>query len=188
MKPWLAPLAFALLAFTLAACASGGLVVPADERFAPGPASQDRVVSNMELGHRLMAGGEYELALRAFSRAAGEDGLTPEILMALGTANIGLGRLGQAETLLRDAERGDPTSPDINNNLAVVLMERGKVPEAAQYFRRAFALDNGQSVQIRDNLRKALAKLENPGYDDPNNEAYQLVRRGSSDYLISEFP
>lgn len=135
-----------------------------------------------------MAGREYELALRAFSRAAGEQGLTPDILMALGTANIGLGRLGQAEKLLRDAEAGDPSSPDINNNLAVVLMERGKTPEAAQYFRRAFALDNGQSVSIRDNLRKALAKLENPGYDATNNEAYQLVRRGSSDYLISEFP
>ncbi|MEM9972101.1 MAG: tetratricopeptide repeat protein, partial [Pseudomonadota bacterium] len=159
------------LALSVSACALGELSAPDDARLAPGAASEQRTITEMELGHRLMAGGEYELAFRAFSRAAGQKGLTPEIMMALGTANLAMGRLNQAETLLRDAEKDNPTSPDIANNLGVVLMERGKTPEAAQFFRRAFALDNGQSIAIRDNLRKALAKLDNPSYSPVQDEA-----------------
>jgi hypothetical protein len=64
-------------------------------------------------------------------------------------------------------------------------MERGKTPEAVQIFRRAFALDNGESDAIRDNLRLALAKSENPAINIDNNYKYKLVRRGSGDYLIS---
>lgn len=168
----------------LAACSSGGLIAPTDGPYAP-PTRGDRVITEMELGHRLMSAAEYELALKAFTRAAGEDGLTPDVLMAMGTANLGLGRLGIAEARLREAYEADQTSPDITNNLAVVLMEQGKTTEAAQLFRKAFALDNGNSVAIRDNLRKALAKLDTSSYDDPQEEAYQLVRRGSADYLIT---
>ncbi|MEL6914129.1 MAG: tetratricopeptide repeat protein [Pseudomonadota bacterium] len=172
----------------MAACSSGGLVAPEDSPFAPYTGQGARTISEMELGHRLMASREYELALRAFTRAAGEEGLTPEVLLALGSANLGLGRLGQAERLLRDARAKDETSPDIANNLGVVLMERGKTVEAAQLFRLAFALDSGNSVEIRDNLRKALANLDDPSYVLPQEEAFQVVRRGSADYLITDAP
>lgn len=171
----------------LAACSSGGLVAPEDSPYAP-PTRGEASVSQMEVGHRLIEASQYELALRAFTRAAGEEGLTPDSLMALGSANLGLGRLGQAENQLREAYDKDQTSPDILNNLGVVLMERGKTVEAAQLFRKAFALDNGNSVAIRDNLRLELGKMENPGYAPPDDDAYKLVRRGTSDYLIKEFP
>ncbi len=180
--------AILLLCFALAACSSGGLSAPGGSPYAPYGGRGDRTISEMELGHRLMQAAEYELALRAFTRSAGELGFTSEVLMALGTANLGLGRLGQAERQLRDAYDLNETSPDIANNLAVVLMEQGNTVEAAQLFRLAFALDNGNSVSIRDNLRKALAKLENPGYNAAQEEAYQLVRRGSSEYTLSEYP
>ena len=176
------------ISILLAACSSGGLRAPENSPYAPYPASGERSVSDMELGHRLMAASEYELALRAFTRAAGQDELTPEILMALGTANLELGRLGQAERQLREAYEEDATSPEVINNLGVVLMERNKTLEASQLFRLAFALDNGNSVAIRDNLRKSLAKLEDPGYDVQQQEAYQLVRRGTADYLLTEYP
>ncbi|MEM1236096.1 MAG: tetratricopeptide repeat protein [Pseudomonadota bacterium] len=172
----------------LAACSSGGLIAPDDSPYAPVNPTTERVIPEMELGHRLMDAGQYELALRAYTRAAGEQGLTSDVLAALGTANLGLGRLGQAENQLREAKKKDETSPETLNNLGVVLMERGKTVEAEQLFRRAFALDNGNSVAIRDNLRLALAKLENPSYDIAQEEAYKLVRRGSSDYLITESP
>lgn len=172
-----------------AACSSGGLIAPEESPFAPYPAADgERAISEMELGHRLMAADEYELALRAFTRAAGEEGLTPDVLLALGSANLGLGRLGQAERQLRQARSKDETSPDIANNLGVVLMERGKTVEAAQLFRAAFALDSGNSVEIRDNLRKALAKMDDPRYNESEEEAFQLVRRGSADYLITDNP
>jgi len=137
------------------------------------------------VGHRLMAAGQYELAIKSFNRAALVHGLDVEILSGLGSANLGLGRLGQAESLLRSAVKKDATQPEVWNNLGVVLMERGKTREAEQILRRAYAMDNGESDAIRDNLRLALAKSENPdslGIDDDN---YKLVRRGSGDYLIS---
>jgi Flp pilus assembly protein TadD len=160
-----------------------------DNPFAPGVAKRGASVDGAIVGHRLINAGEYELAIDAFSRAAAESGeMTPEILIGLGSANLGLGRLGQAETLLRRAVAADDTSPEAWNNLGVVLMEKGETSEASEIFRRAYALDNGQSDSIRDNLRLALAKLDDTFYGQTDEQTYKMVRRGSSDYLIRTIP
>ena len=134
-----------------------------------------------------MAAGEYELALRSYIRAVGDQGFSVDVLSALGSANLRLGRLGQAEDLLRLAIEKDEEFVPAWNNLGVVLYEQNNLIEAEQVFRRAFALDSGQSVEIRDNLRLVLANLENPEYDVANNGP-QLVRRGTGDYLILSTP
>ena len=109
-------------------------------------------------------------------------------LLELGVLlQLGLGRLGQAETLLRRAIATDEAIPETWNNLGVVLMEKGDAAEAEQIFRRAYALDNGESDSIRDNLRLALAKIENQGYDEADQE-YKMVRRGSSEFLLRRIP
>ena len=168
---------------TLAACDTGGLNAP-DGVYAPGVAGETDI-DGLIIGHRLMEAGEFELALDAYMLAAGQQGLNVDTLSALGSANLRLGRLGQAETLLRKAVEEDPTFPAAWNNLGVVLMEQGKVGEAAEVFRRAYATDNGNSDQIRDNLRLALSLLDNSGYTDPQeNEEFQLVRRGTGEYVI----
>lgn len=168
----------------LAGCAEQGPKGP----FAPGVARKGESVDAMLVGHRLMAAGEYELAMDAFSRAALDEGLSADVLAGLGSANLHLGRLGQAEDLLRQAVKTDEASPEAWNNLGVVLMEQGKVGEAEQVFRRAYALDNGQSDSIRDNLRLALAKLDNSGYGEDEEQDYKLVRQGSSEFLIRTIP
>ncbi|HBM60418.1 tetratricopeptide repeat protein [Salipiger marinus] len=179
-----------LLLPLLAACSAGGLGSDAGLRpdpatpYAPALDPRGEAVDGLLVGHRLMQAGQYDLALDAFLRAAGDQGLTPEVLTALGSANLALGRLNQSERLLRRAVEDAPDWPEAWNNLGVVLMERGQVPEAAAIFRRAYGLDNGESDAIRDNLRLALAKMENPGYDDPQGQDYKLVRRGSGTYLI----
>ena len=145
-------------------------------------------VDGVEVGNRLMAASEYELALDAFTRAALDQGMTPEILTGLGTANLGLGRLGQSEKLLRRAVVAAPDWPEAWNNLGVVLMEMGEIAEATQIFRKAYALDNGESDSIRDNLRLALAKSQIPYYNDKEEQDYKLVRRGSGDYLVRKIP
>jgi Flp pilus assembly protein TadD len=179
-----AALLAALMAFGLAACSPGGLSSSQDGVYAPGVDTRKEAVNGIDVGHRLIAAGEYELAIKAFTRAALDQGMDAEILSGLGTANLGLGRLGQAETLLRRAAAEQDAWPEIYNNLGVVLMERGKTAEAEQIFRKAYALDDGESTLIRDNLRLALAKTENSVTVDPENNNYKLVRRGSSDYLI----
>ena len=177
-----------VLALGLAACSTGGLGTSGDGVYAPGLSQRGKAVDGLLVGQRLMDAGEYELALEAYSRAALQHGITVDVLSGLGSANLGLGRLGQAERLLRRAIETDRASPEIWNNLGVVLMERGKVAEAEQMFRHAYAMDNGESDSIRDNLRLALAKLKNPAYDISAGQDYKLVRRGSSDYLIRQIP
>lgn len=156
--------------------------------YAPGIDPRGKAADGLEVAQRLMAANEYELALDAYARAALEHGMTAEILSGMGTANLGLGRLGQAEKLLRQAVEAAPDWPEAWNNLGVVLIERGKTAEAANVFRRAYALDNGESDAIRDNLRLALAKLENSDNNVPQEEEYKLVRRGSGEYLLRKTP
>ncbi|MBV2361687.1 tetratricopeptide repeat protein [Thalassococcus sp. CAU 1522] len=182
MRLSLAGCVFATL--LLAACSPGGLGTSRDTPFAPGLDPRGEAVDGLVVGHRLMEAGQYDQALQAFTRAAGEKGLTGEVLVALGSANLALGRLNQSETLLRRAVAAEPDWPEAWNNLGVVLIERGQTAEAAEIFRRAFALDNGESDSIRDNLRLALAKMENSDYGDELEQEYKLVRRGSGSYLI----
>lgn len=140
------------------------------------------------MGNRLMEAGQHELALDAFMRAALDEGMTPEILAGLGTANLGLGRLGQAETPLRRAVAAAPDRPEAWNNLGALLMEQGEFPQAALVLRKAYALDNGQSDAIRDNLRLALAKSETSDKSGGQADGYDLVRQGSSHYRIRTSP
>ncbi|WP_264212725.1 tetratricopeptide repeat protein [Leisingera thetidis] len=181
-------LAAASVVALAAACAPGGLKQDKGSPWAPGADHRQQAASGLVVGHRLMAAGEYELALEAFTRAALGQGLTAEVLSGMGSAKLGLRRLGQAEELLRQAVDADPAWPEPMNNLGVVLMERGKTPEAVQVFQRAYALDNGESDAIRDNLRLALAKLENPTHTEPQNQDYKLVRQGGGSYLIRQAP
>ncbi|MGO4916211.1 tetratricopeptide repeat protein [Pseudogemmobacter sp. W21_MBD1_M6] len=175
----------------LAACQqTGGFPSDGASPYAPAGISSLRdSVDGLTVGHRLMAAGEYELAVKAYLRAAGEQGINVDVLSALGSANLKLGRLGQAEKLLRDAIKEDGTFVPAWNNLGVVLMETGKTGEAERVFRTAYALDSGESDEIRDNLRLALAKIENPAYVDPQDEYnFALVRRGFGEYLLLSTP
>ena len=178
-----AVLALAITA-TFAACTPGGFGPSNDPKFAPGISGAGDL-DGLTVGHRLMEAGEYELALRAYTRAAAQQGLNVDTLSALGSANLKLGRLGQAEKLLRRATEEAPDFPAAWNNLGVILLEKGDYGEASEVFRRAFATDNGNSDQIRENLRLALANLSDPGYD-PNqqNQDFKLVRRGAGDFVI----
>lgn len=170
---------------TLAACDAGGLRSSENGVFAPqGQPQGEKSVDGLIVGHRLMAAGQYELALEAYTRAAAEQGVNVDVLSAIGSANLQLGRLGQAEQVLRRATEIDETFPPAWNNLGVVLMETGQYGEASRVFRLAFALDSGESAEIRENLRLALAKLENPEYSAP--EDYRLVRRGPGYFQILE--
>lgn len=178
--------ALALLA--LAACDPAGGV--GTSPFPPsGPAGTGPSVDGLTVGHRLMAAGEYELALKAYLRAGAEQGATVDVLSAIGSANLRLGRLGQAEEILRRAVRVDERFVPAWNNLGVVLMETGRAAEARNVFQTAYALDSGNSDEIRDNLRRALARLDETAYAEPENqEAFQLVRRGNGRYLLLSTP
>ncbi len=175
-----------LILMTMTACSgTGGLRTTGDNTLGPpGVDTSKDDVDGLIVGHRLMATGEYELALRSYYRAGVEHGLSVDVLSAVGSANLKLGRLGQAERALRRAVEADESFVPAWNNLGVVLMEKHEYGEAERVFRTAFALDSGQSASIRENLTLALAKLKNPAYDEENNTTFALVRRGSGDYRL----
>jgi Flp pilus assembly protein TadD len=152
---------------------------------APGLDTDAASVDGLIVGHRLMDAGEYELALRAYYRAAGALGLNVDVLSALGSANLRLGRIGQAEALLRQAIEEDEEFVPALNNLGVVLMEQGEYGEARRVFQTAFALDSGRTDAIRENLRLAIARQEDSVYVDDNNEfRFDLIRRGPGVYEL----
>lgn len=144
-------------------------------------------VDGMTVGHRLMAAGEHELALKAYLRGAGETGINADVLSALGSANLALGRLGQAESILKRALELDPNFVPALNNLGVVKMEQGKTGEARVYFQKAFALDSGQTDSIRENLMLAIAQSEANVYDPEQQQedgGFRLVRQEKGKYVL----
>lgn len=138
----------------------------------------------LQTGHILFERGQYEDALRAYDLAASQQGLTPSILAAMGSANLGLGRLGQAEKLLRLSTEQGEVGPNVWNNLGVVLVERRKYAEAVSAFRHAFATDSGNTDAIRDNLTKALAMRDNAQYIDPQDNGQRLVLLGTGNVRL----
>jgi Flp pilus assembly protein TadD len=169
----------------LAACQPTGGLGTSDTRTAPGVNARADGEDGLIVGHRLMESGEYELALKAYMRAAGEVGINADVLSAIGSANLQLGRLGQAEQILRRAIKEDPTSVPALNNLGVVLMEQGKPAEARLIFQQAFAQDSGETDSIRENLRLAIAQSEANVYEEPQEEPnFSLVRRGQGQFVL----
>jgi Flp pilus assembly protein TadD len=176
------PILLVLATLVLAGCA------PSVSRNAPfGVDSRGESVDGLIVGHRLMEAQEYELALKAYYRAAGEEGVTVDSLSAIGSANLALGRLGQAEKILRRALEIDSTFVPAMNNLGVVLMEQGNFGEARVYFQRAFAQDSGQTDSIRENLKLAIAQSEASVYDEVQEEqegGFRLVRQEKGRYVL----
>lgn len=146
----------------------------------------DEGVDGLIVGDRLMDAGEYELALRAYYRAGAEQGLDLDVLTAIGAANLALGRLGQAEQQFRRALDSDPEFVPALNNLGATLIEQGEYGEARRLLEMAFALDSGGSETIRDNLRLAIARMENQVYSEPHDENRPaLIRRGGGRYTLT---
>lgn len=164
-----------------------GLSADDIERNTPyGTNGRAKAVDGLLVGHRLMAAGEYDLALRAYLRAAAEQGMSADVLASIGTADLHLGRLGQAEQILRRAVEADQTLVPALNNLGVVRMEQGQIGEARVLFQRAFALDSGETDSIRENLKRAIAQSEAEVYTSGNlkKPVMKLVRRGQGTYVL----
>lgn len=172
-----------LAAWMLAGCVPDvpgrGAVAPGP-LFAPGRTDGAALVDPVVVGDRLMQAGEPELALDAYIRAAGSPAeITPDLRMAMAEANIALGRLSQAERLLREVVAEAPRNAEAWNNLGVVLLERGETGEAHICFKTAFALQ--PLPEIRKNLRVSAARLMNIGYD-PETTTFTLTRRTNGAY------
>jgi tetratricopeptide (TPR) repeat protein len=141
-------------------------------------------VDGLLVGHRLMAAHEYQLALDAYTRAVQTHGLNVDVLSAIGSANLKLGRLNQAEKFLKRAVEKEPDFVPAWNNLGVIQINTGQYIQAQASFQRAFALDNGNSEDIRTNLILANRLVKANSAENPENYDFLLVRRGNGRYLL----
>lgn len=175
-----------LLVITLTACNfTPRLDAGDDDVTAPASVGQlDSSLDSLITGDRLMEAGEYELALRAYYRAGVEDGLSVDVITAIGAANLALGRLGQAEEQFRAALQRQQDFVPALNNLGAVLIEQGEYGEARRLLEQAFALDSGSSETIRENLRLAIARMENQVYTEEEQNRPGLIRRGGGRYTL----
>lgn len=176
-----------LLITALAACNTGPrLDAGLDGVHAPPSIGElEDGIDGLIVGDRLMEGGQPELALRAYYRAGAEHGLSVDVITAIGAANLALGRLGQAEEQFRAAITRQQDFVPALNNLGAVLIEQGEYGEARRILEQAFALDSGGSETIRDNLRLAIARMENQVYTGPEQNRPGLIRRGGGRYSLT---
>ncbi len=160
------------------------------DQLGPGARAVDvpDAVDGLIVGHRLMAAGEFDLALREYHRAVAKHGPNVDVLSAIGSANLRLGRLQQAEQDLTRALEQDGSFVPAHNNLGAALAEQGKWGEAQLHFRNAFIFDQGRSPEIRENLRLAIEMTEKTRYDDLEEHHLLLMRRGTGRFLLLSAP
>ena len=177
------------LCVVLASCApKNGNRLSGSNLTPTGTPQSSETEDGLGVGHRLMAAGEFELALKSYTRAVRDQGLTADVLSAIGSANLKLGRLKQAQKFLEEATDRDPDFAPAWNNLGVTQTSLKNYVGAHQSFRAAFALDNGTSEEVWQNLLLAINNLKNDKavQSDPTN--FDLVRRGNGRYLLLETP
>jgi len=141
-------------------------------------------VDGITVGHRLMEAEEFELALSAYQRAASETGVNAEVLSGMGSANLRLGRLQQARTLLEKAVGQYSDSASAWNNFGVVLINLQDYQQAQKAFRVAFGVDNGNSELIRQNLILANRLIGEQSAEIAREYDFSLVRYGNGSYLL----
>lgn len=171
----------------LAACDDGAGRLGSERRGPPPPPGTARIteaVDGLQVGHNMMAAGEFELALDAYTRAIADHGLNADVLSAIGSANLRLGRILQARRYLERAVELDENFGAAWNNLGVALIALRDYPDARGAFERAFALDNGDSEEIRQNLILALSLLGDSSQETADDSKFFLVRRGAGRYLL----
>ena len=171
----------------LAGCNSSNFQLGDGERVGPSAplgTPRGQSVDGMTVGDRLMEAGEYELAINAYRRSAAEEGIVAETLSAMGSANLRLGRLHQAKTLLDRALELDDQSVSAWNNLGVVLMNLNEANQARAAFRVAFGLDNGDSDLIRENLILAEKLIREQAIAEGDLADFRLVRYGNGQYYL----
>ncbi len=117
--------------------------------------------------------GRYLASVAALERAGGAKAATvayqtfrkrwpDNVNAAIGLANAHhtLGELTAAEAVLREAEKRDPHSVVVLNNLAQTLSDQGKDAEALPVIERAVGLGGPYANAVLDTRRSILEKLK----------------------------
>jgi len=139
----------ALIILVVAGCAMPKIVVIDD----PLTAQQhnDLGVAYEEKGDFALAGKEYEKAIKK-----NRDWVIP--YLNLGHLYYRQDKLDQAEKALREGMRVKGDHPDLLNNLAWVLMEKGQFEQATALIDKAIAIEDKE--EYRDTRREIIERKQ----------------------------
>lgn len=175
----------AIAALLLSAC--GGEVARRDDLHVGtlvdarmGPRARDAA----EDGAVALEIGRPGAALAHYTAAAGHAGLTPDVALGLARANIGLGRLNQAEALLRPVAAARQDAAEVQSEYGRLLLRLDRPADASRVLRLAFAL-NPEDTLVQAALTESLARMDSMGYADDNENAFILGHEGGGLYTLS---
>jgi tetratricopeptide (TPR) repeat protein len=135
----------------------GLAIVPPDVLAASaGPATLVRAAATLERAGRLVAAGT------AYQTILGRWPDNPDALLGLGNVRYAEGDLGAAERAFRQVIASDAGSGAAWNNLAQVLLERGRPADALDAARRAVELGGRLAPTYRATLSEIEAALPPP--------------------------
>jgi len=140
----------------------------------------------VDVGVRLLAEGEPEVAEMAFVRSLNRDGSSAEALSGMAVAAEKQGQYNKAKRFFELAREEAPDSVLTNNNLGVALYRLGEYYAARQAFKAAFALSSGTSGIAAFNLEMSEAAVQLNAERSKANPAlsHRVVRLGSSEYRL----
>jgi tetratricopeptide (TPR) repeat protein len=113
----------------------------------------------------------------------------PPLFYARGTEFRALSKLAEAEADFRECLRRDAAFLPARKDLAMVLLEAGRIADARTAAREAITLASGKSPAAAAAAWSTLARIELrgrnfPGVLDATREALKLVPRGELDWFL----
>jgi cytochrome c-type biogenesis protein CcmH/NrfG len=154
----------------------------------PEIATPQRGETYLDLGKRMLAAREPDLAMGAFLTSMTAEGITPEAMTGAGIAAESQGMMTLARRYFEKACELAPNSIMAQNNLGVVLYKLKEYDLARDAFRTAYALSSGKSEMAGSNLNLAEAKVAAMGDADGGDAAatHEVVRLGTSEFRLIE--
>lgn len=165
----LAPCLFLLLALALTGCATPRVVVLSDPLDAR---------EHNDLGVSYEAAGKTDLALQAYTAAAGKDPSWDQPLINRGNALAATGNWPEAEASYRQALKRNPSNPEAMNNLAFALLNRGETADALEWSARALHREPGNPVFMATRAQALAASGEKTAALDLLRDALEGLPAG----------
>jgi Flp pilus assembly protein TadD len=111
-----------------------------------------------DLGVAYEQKGDFDLAAKEYEKAIKKNKEWVIPYLNLGHLYYRQDKLDRAESILRDGLRAKGDHPDLLNNLAWVLMEKGQPQEAKALIDKAIAIEDKE--EYRDTLQAILERMK----------------------------
>lgn len=136
----------------------------------------DLVVVHFNLGCLDLEQGRYDAARNELTAFTVHQGKSFDGWLKLGQADLRLGDLNAADVAFRQALNLNPQSPEVLNNLGLILARRNKTKDAVSYFAAALKIQPNYAPAL---LNLAVSYQGTPGYK-------QFALRKYQEYLASQ--